>query len=927
MSAVSDTRSKRVSRPSAKLLDSNNTAIPEIAQHAHSKATMQHGELPIAATSTSSGATVVSGDDVTASAACSQSPVAEGNGDSGGTEPEGTSRSQQQRHKVTVTEVEDEDAPASSTEHDAYSSSDKEPCQLSGESEASEPEGTSSKRKKSQRRRKSKERKRQKKNHGSDVEVEVMDIDTPILSVRRDKSKDVDRFFSPAYTEGGKRLRNCRKCSSGKRAKAITSEVSTLRRHLQACHEGVYLAWCQANEFVSMLPKDTKARKEKAANKASQSRLDGHLREHTRLVPYSDELFNAAAQEWLIRTEQPLQALQHPAFREMIDIAARATNGVKIYNLRNTRQAIIDTFKHNLTNLSKRLNGPFVKGAVNLTCDAWQASTVDGYFAVTGSWIEEKVPGEWKLETALFGFVRLNYAHTGKKLGEALYKVVARLKIEHKIGYITCDNATNNDTMMDHFASHVESNTTRSYSGRGHRVRCLAHIVNLATQALITTYSRSKPYDPQNPDDDLMVNINGRRDVVGLVRSIVVKARSSSKRKQLFLDIQKQAGEAHPRQLLMDMPVRWSSTYVMLHRASELKDHVDQFVTEMARAEKDRGKRQKLDDLQLSPDEWNRVERCLDLLARADQAQQAFSSEEGPSLHLALPALEAIQRSWIARADRPKYAEFTEALEAGCAKVKEYFEKTADSEVYTFALLLDPAQKTNYIRKSWGKDLLAETRAHAEEVYKARYLELYGEEGQARAPARQSSFTGASRTIRPLLRALPDSDSEMDSDDESESEADGSESAKPWLKDFDGYLDSTDDLGGMSIVQWWGRNAHRYPVWASLARDYLSIMASSVSSERAFSSAGITISKRRNRLKADIVEALQCMKSMYHHDILFRDLPSSLTEPDLDHSDPDIADAIEDAEETGWDDYVEDLDDEEAVGMCMLEDVVAITPL
>src|SRR5258708_4887849 len=47
--------------------------------------------------------------------------------------------------------------------------------------------------------------------------------------------------------------------------------------------------------------------------------------------------------------------------------------------------------------------------------------------------------------------------------------------------------------------------------------------------------------------------------------------------------------------------------------------------------------------------------------------------------------------------------------------------------------------------------------------------------------------------------------------------------------------------------------------YASLARDYLPIMAS-VSSERAFSSAGITISKRRNRLKGDIVEALECIK-------------------------------------------------------------------
>ena len=70
-------------------------------------------------------------------------------------------------------------------------------------------------------------------------------------------------------------------------------------------------------------------------------------------------------------------------------------------------------------------------------------------------------------------------------------------------------------------------------------------------------------------------------------------------------------------------------------------------------------------------------------------------------------------------------------------------------------------------------------------------------------------------------------------------------------------------------------NAHRYPVWASLAGDFLSIMASSVSSERAFSAAGITISKRRNSLKPDIVEALQCLKGMFRSDLVFREYLSS----------------------------------------------------
>jgi hypothetical protein len=67
-------------------------------------------------------------------------------------------------------------------------------------------------------------------------------------------------------------------------------------------------------------------------------------------------------------------------------------------------------------------------------------------------------------------------------------------------------------------------------------------------------------------------------------------------------------------------------------------------------------------------------------------------------------------------------------------------------------------------------------------------------------------------------------------------------------------------------------------VWGSLARDYLSIMASSVSSERAFSSAGITLSKRRNRLQADIVEALQFMKCIYHNDLIFREVCTTAEE-------------------------------------------------
>lgn len=103
---------------------------------------------------------------------------------------------------------------------------------------------------------------------------------------------------------------------------------------------------------------------------------------------------------------QPIEDLEHPTFKNVVDIAARATNDVILPNRRQTWHAIIDLFKQNLTNLCKRLlvcvftfiqvlwshcmfQSEAVKGRVNVTCDGWLASNTNGYFAVTGHWIEE----------------------------------------------------------------------------------------------------------------------------------------------------------------------------------------------------------------------------------------------------------------------------------------------------------------------------------------------------------------------------------------------------------------------------------------------------------------------------------------------------------------------------------------------------------
>ena len=84
----------------------------------------------------------------------------------------------------------------------------------------------------------------------------------------------------------------------------------------------------------------------------------------------------------------------------------------------------------------------------------------------------------------------------------------------------------------------------------------------------------------------------------------------------------------------------------------------------------------------------------------------------------------------------------------------------------------------------------------------------------------------------------------------------------------------------------------------------MATMASSVSSERAFLSARIMISKRCNCLDADIVEALQCLKSFIHEDIMVREFTTvAEKEEDMDYLEEQLANQdLTTSEAVRWDD-------------------------
>jgi hypothetical protein len=107
-----------------------------------------------------------------------------------------------------------------------------------------------------------------------------------------------------------------------------------------------------------------------------------------------------------------------------------------------------------------------------------------------------------------------------------------------KVGHVTCNNASNNPTMMKEFVARLKATTGKKYNWKKRKIKfviivkllsslahtndsCLTHVINLATQMLILTYSKSPHFNPMQPD----AHVPTCRDEVGLVRAIVVKVR------------------------------------------------------------------------------------------------------------------------------------------------------------------------------------------------------------------------------------------------------------------------------------------------------------------------------------------------------------------------------------------------------------------
>jgi len=270
--------------------------------------------------------------------------------------------------------------------------------------------------------------------------------------------------------------------------------------------------------------------------------------------------------------------------------------------------------------------------------------------------------------------------------------------------------------------------------------------------------------------------------------------------------------------------------------------------------------------------------------------QQAFSTVKAPSLYNALPAIEVLYAAWANCAKKEKYAVFEPALNAATSKLDEYYMKTVTSDAHIIAMsscplscknyltmlppVVNPKKKLSHFKKYWKKEeydkvvKLIEAKVcipHHSFVFSLnsliQFIKHYEFPHHMTPSSEQSKKTKKPHKVDGLIHNNIETDSEYEGDEEEDPLSD---LTKPWRGEFLHFLNARDVIPeNMGIVKWWGvsglspfptfihKKFKEHPgtyrqMLTSIVCDYLPIMASSISSKCAFSSAGITISKQCN---------------------------------------------------------------------------------
>ncbi|XP_045451574.1 E3 SUMO-protein ligase ZBED1-like [Melitaea cinxia] len=436
-----------------------------------------------------------------------------------------------------------------------------------------------------------------------------------------------------------------------------------------------------------------------------------------------------------------------------------------------------------------------IKSVVSTECssmciavDSWTSRTMQPYIAITGHFINKTT---LDFKSILLQCSLLDGTHTGENIAQAISSAICEWNLTDKINFFVTDNAPNM----------LSAANILGYSHYG----CFAHTINLIAKNALAL-----------PDVD---------SAIVKIKKIVAHFKRSSQAKEQLLRYQINSqgiAEGSALTLIMSVPTRWISTFLMLQRFVHLQESIKATVPNLNV------------DLPVIPlQEWKCLEQICEVLKPLYEATLIMSGDNYLTASKAMVITQGLLNMHAQMASNNTFYEPVQKLAKDIdVGLKQRLSNINYNLHITVCTFLDPRFK----QFAFDNETLRITKTY---IIK-EICNIIGEDQPSTIP----------ESCAPELSLWNVIDQKI-----SASQPPRSTHTKV-SEEVDMYLKQVVINSESCPLEWWRGHKIIYPSLFLIFVKYFNIIVTSVPCGRAFSKAGHLINDRRTRLTSSKVAKL-----------------------------------------------------------------------
>ncbi|GBP41625.1 Zinc finger BED domain-containing protein 1 [Eumeta japonica] len=434
---------------------------------------------------------------------------------------------------------------------------------------------------------------------------------------------------------------------------------------------------------------------------------------------------------------------------------------------------------------------------VSITTDGWTSRATTSYQAVTAHYLLN-----WELKSALLGCFECHERHTAEYIKNELNRLLSHWNIQNKIFVCVTDNAANMKAAI----------RLTNYE----HLPCVAHTLNLVVRAGLQD--------------------SGLGELIKKIKAVVEHFHRSPIATKKLIAMQEQLRpNQKPLKLKMDVLTRWNSTLDMIERICSLQEPLEASLGILHNPVEN-----------LSEDEWQALPEIIKILKPFKQLTEEMSSEKKVTVSMILASTESMITIFH-NLDKNIITDIGKKLANKIiTEFKSRFKNCYRHPVLSKAALLDPRFKKLAFRFD------ASSYESVKDALKTELQNEFNVHKQSKEPNENEStlaiFTGFTDAGNDSIW--------KDFDALATSESTSNSIVSSSIITIRQYLEERIIPRNECPLKWWQARAILYPELSNLVEKYLSVMVTSVPSERTFSKSGQILSERRSSIQPKRMEKI-----------------------------------------------------------------------